>query len=446
MFITKKHISRRTVLKGAGVALGLPLLDAMVPAATALAQTAAAPKLRLGFFYLPHGAIMYNTSHGQAMDKWTPSGSGANFKLSPILTSLEPYKKYISSFGNLENASTAGSVHSFTASTWLSCTRPDTSSRTRARMAVTLDQVISKAISQDTPLPSLEVSSETIVQIAAGNNSIYTTLSFRDADSPLPMETNPRKVFLQLFGEGDNPQQRDAITSQTNSLLDLILEDTRRLQTRLGNGDRALLDAYLESVREVERRAQVAAAKDMSALQIPNAPVGEQDDFNEQVKLMFDLIALAYQGDLTRVVTYVMAAEGSDRPYNHIGVPGAFHAMSHHANDLEKLNRLAKIQTWHVEKFAEFLKKMAETPDGQGTLLDHAIFMFGSNMSNSDRHDNYPVPNILVGSGNGKMKLGGQHLVLPERTPIANLHMTLLQKAGAPQEKFGDSTGTISEV
>jgi hypothetical protein len=446
MFITKKHISRRAVLKGAGVALGLPFLDAMVPAATALAQTAAAAKLRMGFFYMPHGAVMHNTSHGPAMDKWTPSGSGADFKLSPILSSLEPYKRYVSSFGNLENASTAGSVHSFTPSTWLSCTRPDTSSRTRARMAVTLDQVISKIISQDTPLPSLEVSSETIVQGSAGNNSIYTTLSFRDADSPLPMETNPRKIFLQLFGEGDNPQERAAIGKQTDSLLDLVLDDTRKLQGRLGSGDRALLEQYLESVREVERRAQMAAAKDMSALKIPNAPVGEQDDFGEQVKLMFDLIALAYQADLTRVVAYVMAAEGTQRPYTHIGISEGFHPMSHHANDLARLNNLVKIQTWHVEKFAEFLAKMAATPDGQGTLLDHSIFLFGSNMSNSDQHNNYPVPNILVGAGNGKMKLGGQHLVLPERTPIANLHLTLLQKVGAERDKFADSKGTISEI
>jgi hypothetical protein len=194
------------------------------------------------------------------MDKWTPSGSGADFKLSPILASLEPYKKYVSSFGNLENAATAGSVHSFTPSTWLSCTRPDTG-RTKAHMAVTLDQVISKIISQDTPLPSLEVSSETIVQTSAGNNSIYTTLSFRDADSPLPMETNPRKVFLQLFGEGDTPQERAAISNQTNSILDLILDDTKKLQGRLGSGDRAVLDGYLESVREIERRAQMAGGK-----------------------------------------------------------------------------------------------------------------------------------------------------------------------------------------
>ena len=446
MFITRKHISRRAVLKGAGVALGLPFLDAMVPASTALAQTAAAPKLRTGFFYMPHGAVMHNTAHGPAMDKWTPSGSGADFKLSPILSSLEPYKKYVSSFGNLENASTAGSVHSFTPSTWLSCTRPDTSIRTRARMAVTLDQVISKIISQDTPLPSLEVSSETIVQGSAGNNSIYTTLSFRDADSPLPMETNPRKVFLQLFGEGDNPQERAAIGKQTDSLLDLVLDDARKLQGRLGSGDRALLDRYLESVREVERRAQMAAAKDMSALKIPNAPIGEQDDFAEQVKLMFDLIALAYQADLTRVVAFVMAAEGTQRAYTHVGISEGFHPMSHHADDLARLNNLVKIQTWHVQKFAEFLARMAATPDGQGTLLDHSIFMFGSNMSNSDKHNNYPVPNILVGGGNGKMKLGGQHLVLPEKTPIANLHLTLLQKVGVARDKFGDSTGTISEI
>ena len=446
MFITKKHISRRAVLKGAGVALGLPFLDAMVPARTALAQTAANPRQRMGFFYMPHGAIMHNTSHGPAMDKWTPSGSGADFKLSPILSPLEPYKKYLSSFGNLENASTAGSVHSFTPSTWLSCTRPDTASRTRAHMAVTLDQVMSKVISQDTPLPSLEVSSETIVQTSAGNNSIYTTLSFRDADSPLPMETNPRKVFLQLFGEGDTPQERAAISNQTDSILDLILDDAKKLHGRLGGGDRALLDGYLESVREIERRAQVAAAKDMSALKIPDAPVGEQEDFGEQVKLMFDLIALAYQADLTRVVAYVMAAEGTNRTYNHIGISDAFHPMSHHANDLERLNKLAKIQTWHVEKFAEFLARMAATPDGPGTLLDHSIFLFGSNMSNSDLHNNYPVPNIVVGGGNGKMKLGGQHLVLPERTPIANLHLTLLHKVGIDGEKFGDSTGTIADI
>jgi hypothetical protein len=445
MFLTKKHLARRTVLKAAGVKLALPLLDAMVPASTALAQTAAAPKLRAAFFYLPHGAIMYNTSHGPAIDKWTPSGSGADFKLSPILSPLEPYKKYVQSFGNLENAASAGSVHTLNPATWLSATRPDTGGP-RAHMATTLDQVIAKVISQDTPLPSLEVASETTVQSAAGGGGSYTTLSFRDAESPLPMEYNPRKVFLQLFGEGDTPQERDSISRQTNSILDLILDRTRKLQGELGSNDRAALDGYLESVREIERRAQQAAAKDLSKLKIPNAPVGELEDFAEQVKLMFDLIALAFQADLTRVASYIMVAEGTNRTYNHIGVPDAFHPVSHHANDLERIDKLVKIQTWHVEKFAEFVAKMAATPDGQGTLLDHSMFLYGSNMSNSDLHNNYPEPNIVVGSGNGKIKPGGQHIVLPERTPIANLHLTLLQKAGLEHDKFGDSTGTIAGV
>ena len=445
MFITKKHMNRRAVLKAAGVTLGLPFLDAMVPASTALAQTAAVPKLRTGFFYLPHGAIMSNTAHGAAADKWTPSGTGANFKLSQILASLEPYKKYVSSFGNLENAATAGSVHAFTPATWLSATRPDLGSA-RAHMATTLDQVIAKLISQDTPLPSLEVSSETIVQSAAGSGGSYSTLSFRDADSPLPMESNPHKVFLQLFGEGDTPQERASISRQTSSLLDLILDDTKSLQRKLGRKDKAVLDGYLESVREIERRTQKAGAKDLSAVKVPEAPVGELEDFPEQVKLMFDLIAITYQADLTRVASYIMVAEGTNRTYNHIGVPDSFHPVSHHANDLERINKLVKIQTWHVEKFAEFLAKLAGTPDGQGTLLDHSIFLYGSNMSNSDLHNNYPEPNIVVGGGAGRMKLGGQHIVLPERTPIANLHLTLLQKVGVERDKFGDSSGTITGI
>jgi hypothetical protein len=313
-------------------------------------------------------------------------------------------------------------------------------------MATTLDQVIAKVISQDTPLPSLEVASETTVQSAAGGGGSYTTLSFRDAESPLPMEYNPRKVFLQLFGEGDTPQERESISRQTHSILDLTLDRTKKLQGEVGTNDRVVLDGYLDSVREIERRAQRAAAKDLSKFKIPNAPVGELENFAEQVKLMFDLIALAFQADLTRVASYIMVAEGTNRTYNHIGVPDAFHPVSHHANDLERINKLVKIQTWHVEKFAEFVGKMAATPDGQGTLLEHAMFLYGSNMSNSDLHNNYPEPNIVVGGGNGRIKLGGQHIVLPERTPIANLHLTLLQKAGLERDKFGDSTGVIAQI
>jgi hypothetical protein len=442
-------LSRRTVLKGAGIALGLPLLDAMIPAATALAGTAGAPKLRAGFFYIPHGAILWNTAFGKEMDHWSPSGAGADFKLSPILSPLEKYKRYVTSFANLENKANQNSVHAIVPATWLSGVRPDPSA-TGASMATTIDQIIAGKIGQETALPSLEVASETTTQVAAcpsGAGCYYsTTLSFRNPTSPLPMEFNPRKVFTQLFGEGDTPEERDAIAAETKSLLDLISDRTAALQKSLGPSDRRVLDEYLDTVREIERRVAKAEQRDLTGLTLPEAPIGELDKFDEQVKLMFDLVALAYQANLTRVASYIMVAEGTNRTYNHIGIPDAFHPMSHHANDLERLNKLAKIQAWHVEKFAEFIAKMAATPDGQGTLLDHSIFMFGSNMSNSDRHDNYPEPNILVGGGNGKMKLGGQHLVLPERTPIANLHLTLLQKVGVERDAFGDSTGTIAEI
>ncbi|MBV9506187.1 MAG: DUF1552 domain-containing protein, partial [Acidobacteriia bacterium] len=244
----------------------------------------------------------------------------------------------------------------------------------------------------------------------------------------------------------DTPQERASINHQTNSLLDLVMERAKTLEGELGSGDRAVLDGYLDSVREIERRTQMKSAKGASSIKIPDAPAGELDKFDEQVKLMFDLLALAFQADLTRVASYIMVAEGTNRTYNHIGVSDSFHPVSHHANDIERINKLIKIQTWHVEKFAEFVKKMAETPDGQGSLLDHSIFMYGSNMSNSDLHNNYPEPNILVGGGVGKMKLGGQHLVLAERTPIANLHLTLLQKVGMERDKFGDSTGIIAGV
>jgi hypothetical protein len=441
MFITKKHISRRTILKGAGVNLALPFLSAMVPASTALAQTAANPKLRAGFFYIPHGAIMFNTKHGAEWDRWTPSGSGADFKLNEINSPLEPYKKYVTSFGNMENAAAAGSVHVRNPATWLSATNP-----TGNAMATTLDQVMSKFISQDTQFPSLELSSETTVQVAAGNGGPFTTLSFRDANTPLPMEYNPRKVFLMMFGEGDSPQERIAMARQKNSILDLILDRTNKLKGDLGSEDKAILDGYLENVREIERRTKMAGNSNLSRIQIPNAPIGELEDFAAQEKIMYDLLALAYQADLTRVATYITVAEGTNRTYPFLNISDGFHPVSHHANDLERIKKLVQIQKWHMQQFADFLKKMADTPDGQGSLLDHSIFMYGSNMSNSDQHSNYPIPNVIVGGGNGKLKQGGQHLVLAERTPIANLHLTLLQKVGHEQDHFGDSTGTIAGV
>jgi hypothetical protein len=447
MYLTRRHLSRRTILKGAGVTLALPLLDAMIPAATALAQTAATPKLRVGFFYIPHGAIMGNTVHGPQMDRWTPSGSGADFKLSLIMKSLEPYKGQVTSFGNLQNQAMVGGVHSLAPATWLSGMRPDKKSAS-ASMSTTVDQLIARTIGQTTTLPSLEVASETTQQAAAcsGAACFYnTTLSFRDAHSPLPVEYNPRKVFAQLFGEGDTPVERTAISNQTRSLLDRITERTRALRRDLGPGDRAVLDGYLDTVREIERRVQLASKRDLSAIDVPEAPIGELNAFGEQVDLMFDLIALAYQADLTRVASYIMVAEGTNRTYTHIGVSDSFHPVSHHANDLTRIEKLAKIQTWHMERFAAFLKKLAATRDGEGTLLDHAMFLYGSNMSNSDRHNGHPLPTILVGGANGAHR-GGQHLELREPTPLANVHLTMLEKVGMHQDSFGDSTGTIAGV
>ena len=447
MFLTRKHLSRRTVLKGAGVTLALPLLDAMVPAATALAQTAAVPKMRMGFFYIPHGAIMGNTVHGPQMDRWTPGGAGADFKLSPILASLEPHKKYVTSFGNLQNNAMVGGVHSLAPATWLSGMKPDRGSR-GASMSATLDQVVAKQIGQNTTLPSLEVAAETTQQAAAcsGSACFYnTTLSFRDAHSPLPMEHNPRKVFIQLFGEGDTPQERTAISDQTRSLLDRVRDRINATRRDLGASDRAILDNYVETVREIERRVQLASSRDLSAIDVPEAPIGELNQFGSQVDLLFDLIALAYQADLTRVASYIMVAEGTNRTYNQIGVSDSFHPVSHHANDLSRIEKLVKIQTWHVERFAAFVKKLASIPDGDGSLLDHSMFLYGSNMSNSDRHNGHPLPTILVGGGNGALK-GSQHIELREPTPLANLHLTILDKINARQDSFGDGTGLIAGV
>jgi hypothetical protein len=444
-FLTKKHLSRRTVLRGTGVALALPLLDAMVPASTALAQTAANPKMRAGFFYLPHGAIMNNTPFGKEADAWTSSGKGADFKLGHILSPLEKLKNYVTTFENLENTAAGGSVHTLNPATWLSCVRPDTTAK-GAAMAVTLDQLIAQQIGQQTALPSLELSSETTIQVAAGNGGFYAaTTSYANANTPLPMEFNPRKVFIQLLGEGDTAAERDALIRKNASILDMISERTQALRNELGAGDKAKLSDYLDTVREIERRVDMAGSRDLDNIDVPDAPVGELDNFDEQVKMMFDLIALAYQADLTRVATYVMVAEGTNRTYNHVGVPDSYHPVSHHSNDRERIRRLTIIQHYHMTRFAEFVQKLADTPDGDGTLLDHSLFLYGSNMGNSNQHDNYPLPEVLVGGANGK-HVGGKNLILPERTPLANVHLTILDKLGIPQPSFGNSTGVLSDV
>jgi len=438
MFISRKHLSRRTFLRGAGVAIGLPFLDAMVPAGTALAQTAAKPIPHMGFIYFPHGAIM---------DQWTPAKEGADFELSPILKPFAPFKKQLTVVSALDNKpAVSPAVHAITPGTWLSCVHPRESQDPYG--AVTVDQIAAKHIGQDTPLPSLEVATE-----GGGGNggacdrnfgcSYAGTISFRTPSTPLPMEYNPRKLFERVFGQGDSPKERKAIARQYASILDLVVEEASDLQRSLDSQDRAMLNDYLESVREIERRVQKMEERDLSKLNLPNVPPGTPS-FDERLNLMFDMVSLAYQANLTRIFTMMMAAEASNQTYNHIGIPDAFHPVSHHQNDPKRLATLVKIQTYHTEVFTKFLTKLQKMPDGDGSMLDHSIIVFGSNMSNSNLHNHDPLPTAVV-SGWSKIK-GGQHLRYPDHTPLANLFLTLLDRAGIAAESFGDSTGKLSEV
>ncbi len=439
MFITKKHLARRTFLRGAGCAIALPLLDAMIPAHTALAKTAAKAIPRLGFVYFPHGAIM---------EKWTPEADGTNFEITPVLEPLKNFQKQmtiVSGLGNRPGESQA--VHAIVPATWLSCTHPVKGQE--PNMAASADQIAAQHIGQDTPLPSLEIATEAPGGGGACDRDYgcnYSgTISYRTATTPLPMEYNPRKLFQRLFGRGDSPAERKALVQQYGSLLDMVKEDATAIERQLGARDRAMLADYLETVRELERRVQKTEAQDLSQLELPAVPVGIPDSFDQHLNLMFDMAALAYQANLTRIVNFMMAAEVSGRTYNNVGVPDAFHALSHHANDPAKKEKLVRIQRYHSEVFAKFLTKLAAMPDGDGTMLDHSIILYGSNMSNSDRHNQFPLPTALFGGGCGKVK-GGQHLRYPDHTPLANVLLTMLDRAGVPAEKLGDSNGLITEI
>jgi hypothetical protein len=439
MLIFKKHLSRRTVLRGMGASVALPLLDAMIPASTALAKTAAAPKPRMAFIYFPHGAVM---------DKWTPKTEGALGDLPPILKPLDPYKKYLTVVSGLENKSAvAAPVHAITPGTWLSCVPPRISHEPYG--GVTIDQIAAKNIGQDTPLPSLEIATEE--QGGEGSCdrnygcSYGKTISFRDPSTPLPMEHNPRKLFQQLFGAGDTAEERALLAVEDASVIDLVRQDAKDLEKTLGPGDQAALNEYLGTVREIERRVQKLSHRDLSAVKLPDAPSGIPSNFDEHMTLMFDMMALAFQANLTRVASFMLAAEVSNQPYNFIGISDAFHPLSHHQNNPQKLDRLAKVQAYHTQVFAKFIKRMSETPDGEGSMLDNSIVLFGSNMSNSNLHDHFPLPTAIVGGGCGKVK-GNQHLRYPDRTPIANMHVALLNRVGIATDKFGDSTGQFAEI
>jgi len=439
MYITKKHLSRRTVLQGTGVAVALPLLDAMVPASTALAATEAAPKPRMGFVYFPHGAVM---------DKFTPKKQGADFDLPFILEPLKDFQNYMTVVSGLENKpAIAAPVHAITPGTWLSCVPPRISHDPYG--GITVDQVAAKHIGQGTAMPSIEVATEAHGGEGACDRnygcSYGRTISFSTPSTPLPMEYNPRKLFQTMFGQGDTAEERKALARENASLLDLIMADASDLKKTLGPRDQAMLGDYLDSVREIERRVQKLETRDLGNVKVPNAPAGIPDSFDEHMSLMFDMIHLAYQANLTRVASFMMAAEVSNQTYNHIGVPDAFHPLSHHQNSAPKLERLSRIQNYHSKKFAAFLQKLKDTPDGDGNMLDNSIIVYGSNMSDSNVHNHFPLPMTVFGKGAGTIK-GNQHLRYADKTPVANLHLTLLHRIGYDVEKFGDSSGLFSEV
>jgi hypothetical protein len=436
MFITKKHLDRRTVLRGLGAGVALPLLDAMIPAATALANTAARPAPKMGFVYFPHGAVMAH---------WQPQQTGREFDLPTILDPLKAYKSSLTVVSGLRNrGGESNTPHAIIAGTWLGCVSPAISHDPHA--GTTIDQMAARAIGNDTPFPSLELSTEGgAVCDPAYGCSYGHTISFRSPTQPLPMEFNPRKVFYQLFGQGDTAEERAAITRETGSVLDAIAGDANSLRNRLGAKDQAMVGEYLESVREIERRVQKMQTQGLGGVQLPDAPVGIPSEFEEHLKVMFELMALAYQANLTRVASFMMAREVSMRTYNNLGVSDAFHPLSHHQNNPAKIEKLVKVQNFHTKMFAGFIDRLARTPDGDGSLLDHSIILFGSNMSNSDLHNNDPLPLAVLGRGYGRIK-GGQHLHYAQNTPSANLMLTLLDRAGVQAEKIGDSTGTFAEV
>ncbi len=438
MFITKKHLSRRTVLQGIGATVSLPLLDAMIPARTALAQTAAKPVPRIGFVYFPHGAIMSN---------WTPSAEGAEFELPPILAPLAPFKPQLTIVSGLENKHAAGPTHAITPGTWLSSVSPRVSHDPYG--GITADQIAAAHIGQETPLPSIEVSTEEAVSGGACDRnygcSYGATISFRTPSTPLPMEFNPRKLFQRFFGQGDTPEEREALAAQYTSILDVVADKAAALKRELGPSDRTIVDDYLESVREIERRVQKMEANDLSKIDLPDAPVGIPNSFPDQVDIMFELVALAWQASITRVASFMMAAEVSNMTYNHVNVADAFHALSHHQNNAAKLERLLRVQVYNSTAFAKFVQKLADMPDGEGSMLDHSVLLYGSNMSNSNAHDHFPLPAAVLGGGCGALR-GGRHVRYPDRTPHSNLALTLLRRLGAPIESLGDSTGEIAEI
>ena len=438
-FLTKKHLSRRTFLNGMGVTMALPFLESMVPAGTPLAQTAAKARTRLGCIYVPHGATM---------DKWTPAAEGSGFDLSEILQPLAPFRDRVNIVSDLSHPQAYGggsatSNHNRSAATFLSGAHAEAGPQ--AHLGITMDQFAAQHIGQDTPLPSLEMMIEdATLSCGDGLSCAYRdTISWQGPTSPLPMQNNPQVVFERLFGDGSTDAERRARRQQSLSLLDSVLGEVSALQRTLPATDRGRVDQYLDDVREIERRIQKASQQASSDLSLPNAPAGAPKDVEEHIKLMFDLQVLAWQADITRVTTLLMAKELSNAVYAKSGVRDAFHILSHHSNIRENQDRFAVLNRYHVTLLTYLLGKLQAIPDGDGTLLDHSMVLYGSAMSDGNQHNHGPLPIILAGGASGRLK-GGRHLRNAPDTTMSNLLLAMLDKLGTPTEKFGDSTGMLA--
>jgi hypothetical protein len=438
-FITKKHLSRRTFLTGAGVTIALPFLESMVPAATPLRQTAAAKtKTRFGAIYFPHGATM---------DKWTPSGEGASFEFSEILEPLKPYRDRITIVSDLSHPQAYGggsatSNHTRSAAAYLSGAQAK--SGPQAYLGITADQVAAQKIGQDTAMPSLELGIEDpSLSCGDGLSCAYRdTISWQSPTSPLPMQNNPQVVFERLFGDGSTDSLRRARREQSMSLLDSVMGDVNALNKKIPAGDRARVEQYLNDLREIERRIEKVGQQVSSDLNVPAAPTGIPKDFEEHIKLMFDLWVLAWQADLTRVTTLLMAKELSGSVYAKSGIRDAFHTLSHHSNLRENMDKFAVLNRYHVTVFTYLLNKLKTAQEGEGNLLDHSIVLYGSAMSDGNQHNHAPLPIVLAGGASGRVK-GGRHLRNAKDTTMSNLLLAILGKLGVERESFGDSTGVV---
>jgi hypothetical protein len=437
-YITKKYLSRRTMLRGLGVSVALPLLDSMVPAQTPLAKTAATSKSRLSCIYVPHGATM---------DKWTPDAEGNGFAFTEILTPLEKYRDRLTIVSNLAHpaagglGSDAGADHARSAAVFLSGVHPEKDS---IRVGPTIDQLAAQKIGQDTPLPSLELSIEEVaLSCGSGYACAYSnTISWKTPTTPLPMENNPQVVFEKLFGDGSTNADRIALKAQSRSLLDSVMDQVTALKKDLPAPDRSRLNEYLDDVREIERRIQTAQQHVSSELKLPESPVGVPESFDEHFKIMFDLQVLAFRTEMTRIATMMYARDTSGAVYPQSGVRDGFHVSSHHGNNRANMDKYALINKYHVQMLAYFLGKLQATPDGDGNLLDHSMILYGSSMSNGNQHDHDPLPLILAGGASGQLN-GGRHLKFAPHTPASNLLLSMLDKLGVHQDKHGDSTGKL---